>query len=110
MPDGSLELVNEMKAGTPSSGAGSTSRPSTPSHGGPLTRRWTEQRWLLDNTIRSVGMDWDQPRSIYLSRSEEHTSELQSLAYLVCRLLLEKKKIMPTISEASTSTPRRRAS
>src|SRR2546425_3693407 len=29
-----------------------------------------------------------QPRK----RSEEHTSELQSLAYLVCRLLLEKKK------------------
>src|SRR2546425_9625507 len=28
----------------------------------------------------------------YLGRSEEHTSELQSLAYLVCRLLLEKKK------------------
>src|SRR2546425_8274189 len=27
-------------------------------------------------------------------RSEEHTSELQSLAYLVCRLLLEKKKTM----------------
>src|SRR2546425_5943087 len=27
-----------------------------------------------------------------LARSEEHTSELQSLAYLVCRLLLEKKK------------------
>src|SRR2546423_6756781 len=26
-------------------------------------------------------------------RSEEHTSELQSLAYLVCRLLLEKKRI-----------------
>src|SRR5687767_15421348 len=29
-------------------------------------------------------------------RSEEHTSELQSLAYLVCRLLLEKKKIRHT--------------
>src|SRR2546425_5186511 len=27
-----------------------------------------------------------------VGRSEEHTSELQSLAYLVCRLLLEKKK------------------
>src|SRR2546425_7019063 len=27
-----------------------------------------------------------------MMRSEEHTSELQSLAYLVCRLLLEKKK------------------
>src|SRR2546425_7088278 len=31
-------------------------------------------------------------RSSSLMRSEEHTSELQSLAYLVCRLLLEKKK------------------
>src|SRR2546425_10252511 len=31
-------------------------------------------------------------RSVQLVRSEEHTSELQSLAYLVCRLLLEKKK------------------
>src|SRR2546423_8898078 len=29
-------------------------------------------------------------------RSEEHTSELQSLAYLVCRLLLEKKKSQPS--------------
>src|SRR2546423_6493353 len=29
---------------------------------------------------------------IATGRSEEHTSELQSLAYLVCRLLLEKKK------------------
>src|SRR2546425_4534768 len=33
-----------------------------------------------------------------LHRSEEHTSELQSLAYLVCRLLLEKKKTSKTIS------------
>src|SRR2546423_8209401 len=31
-------------------------------------------------------------RRLAQSRSEEHTSELQSLAYLVCRLLLEKKK------------------
>src|SRR2546423_11097913 len=30
--------------------------------------------------------------AIEVPRSEEHTSELQSLAYLVCRLLLEKKK------------------
>src|SRR2546425_5207552 len=30
--------------------------------------------------------------AIRMARSEEHTSELQSLAYLVCRLLLEKKK------------------
>src|SRR2546425_7146968 len=31
-------------------------------------------------------------KRLHLRRSEEHTSELQSLAYLVCRLLLEKKK------------------
>src|SRR5687767_15304304 len=34
-------------------------------------------------------------------RSEEHTSELQSLAYLVCRLLLEKKKSPSTRPPAS---------
>lgn len=33
-------------------------------HDGIVTRRWTEQRWLLDNIIRSVGIDWDQPRTI----------------------------------------------
>src|SRR2546423_8666508 len=32
-------------------------------------------------------------RRAFSQRSEEHTSELQSLAYLVCRLLLEKKKL-----------------
>src|SRR3989441_8173393 len=38
----------------------------------------------------------------YVVRSEEHTSELQSLAYLVCRLLLEKKKKdVPSIVRAS---------
>src|SRR6266404_7720459 len=38
---------------------------------------------------------WTAPIVIgrHAFRSEEHTSELQSLAYLVCRLLLEKKKI-----------------
>src|SRR2546425_5980997 len=36
------------------------------------------------------------PGVIESSRSEEHTSELQSLAYLVCRLLLEKKKTNQT--------------
>src|SRR3712207_8391756 len=47
-------------------------------------------------------------------RSEEHTSELQSRQYLVCRLLLEKKKLTPTSSFSSnvpaslthTSSPR----
>src|ERR1035438_10740964 len=36
---------------------------------------------------------WIAPRDIIsIHRSEEHTSELQSLRHLVCRLLLEKKK------------------
>src|SRR5712672_4165795 len=39
------------------------------------------------NEVRSSVRD-----GINVARSEEHTSELQSLAYLVCRLLLEKKK------------------
>jgi dienelactone hydrolase len=38
-----------------------------PSHGAPHTRRFAEQRWLIDRTIQAVGMDWDQPRSVYLS-------------------------------------------
>src|SRR2546425_7195606 len=45
-------------------------------------------------------------------RSEEHTSELQSLAYLVCRLLLEKKKpprrAPPRSGRPSSALPLRR--
>src|SRR3712207_7037976 len=37
-----------------------------------------------------------------LSRSEEHTSELQSRQYLVCRLLLEKKKAILSLSIRNT--------
>src|SRR5436305_3899166 len=47
--------------------------------------RFTPCRWLVAGGI---------PRwvAIPVSRSEEHTSELQSRPHLVCRLLLEKKK------------------
>src|SRR2546423_2299253 len=45
---------------------------------GAPSRRWRSPSWTPETS----------------SRSEEHTSELQSLAYLVCRLLLEKKKII----------------
>src|SRR3712207_8425262 len=41
----------------------------------------------------------------YIIRSEEHTSELQSRQYLVCRLLLEKKKnIYTTVKHNSCNT------
>src|SRR3989441_9199008 len=49
-------------------------------HAGPKKDRLD----LLEATRADVGL--------LFMRSEEHTSELQSLAYLVCRLLLEKKK------------------
>src|SRR2546423_11350801 len=45
----------------------------------------------------AVGDRRDQGLDELRGRSEEHTSELQSLAYLVCRLLLEKKKSSPAI-------------
>src|SRR2546425_8788209 len=41
------------------------------------------------------------------ARSEEHTSELQSLAYLVCRLLLEKKKKKKRRRRHIDPTPRK---
>src|SRR3712207_7623162 len=42
----------------------------------------------------AIRLEWHYPFILLagLSRSEEHTSELQSRQYLVCRLLLEKKK------------------
>src|SRR5687767_1294399 len=50
----------------------------------------TEQ--MLKHFIRKVHNSRLFKPSPRIIRSEEHTSELQSLAYLVCRLLLEKKK------------------
>src|SRR3712207_8003535 len=59
--------------------------------------------WIDERTSLSGGARWMMFRKVpkgtnwfYTlgSRSEEHTSELQSRQYLVCRLLLEKKKCM----------------
>src|SRR2546425_6970983 len=49
-------------------------------------------------TGRSSGRCEEDSSAVQLMRSEEHTSELQSLAYLVCRLLLEKKKKKLTVT------------
>src|SRR5947199_8043202 len=59
-------------------------------HAGPPCQRWQP---ALDFGMTETGTfaddaDDDQPQQ---TRSEEHTSELQSLRHLVCRLLLEKK-------------------
>src|SRR3712207_8256967 len=50
---------------------------------------------------RVAGRDEDHPEAgVRPVRSEEHTSELQSRQYLVCRLLLEKKNYLRTVSTA----------
>jgi hypothetical protein len=66
--------------------------------GRPLTRRWTEQRSLLDNIIRTVGMDWDQPRSIYLSSpmgSEGGQRRLRGVAASALTRLAEGARTLP---------------
>src|SRR3712207_7366413 len=71
----------------------------------PYTTLFRSEDWVLDDTDDTTGIpkgvviddafDWegDAPPRIpwHETRSEEHTSELQSRQYLVCRLLLEKK-------------------
>src|SRR2546425_5357622 len=53
---------------------------------------WPSPSVCKCDTPREEGTPYSAIRSGRPARSEEHTSELQSLAYLVCRLLLEKKK------------------
>src|SRR5437899_9027670 len=65
-------------------------------HGVPRPRDYTSllQGVLLLQEVpwHSEREDLSSPRRRKAERSEEHTSELQSLRHLVCRLLLEKKK------------------
>src|SRR2546425_2533449 len=57
-------------------------------------RRSPAQTWVPGGSrgVRPASFAETCRRPCCTPRSEEHTSELQSLAYLVCRLLLEKKK------------------
>src|SRR5205814_5354872 len=50
--------------------------------------RWTSSKMRSGECLRAKS----RPSRPCIARSEEHTSELQSLRHLVCRLLLEKKK------------------
>src|SRR5687767_15473752 len=55
--------------------------------------------------MRELGPQCGEFLFLVFIRSEEHTSELQSLAYLVCRLLLEKKKKDSVIASLFNSSP-----
>ncbi len=41
-------------------------KPIQDARGEPHVKRFDEQRWLIDNIIRANGIDWDQPRSLYI--------------------------------------------
>src|SRR5687767_7779096 len=60
-----------------------------------IAARWRVESMSVRFGVNPIGWSNDDLRELGGKtplRSEEHTSELQSLAYLVCRLLLEKKK------------------
>src|SRR5205814_9811775 len=77
---------SDLGPGSPTSSASTPTAPWSPAI-----------RWAASAPTNS---DWPIPRPLprRKHRSEEHTSELQSLRHLVCRLLLEKKKKKKTQS------------
>src|SRR2546425_6844850 len=87
VPSGGLQQAGRLYAlFSPKGGCGCTTAATNLAI---VLHRLTGKKTLL------VDLDLDLGETVLLlgaERSEEHTSELQSLAYLVCRLLLEKKK------------------
>ena len=71
-------------------------------HRGIVTRRWTEQRWLIDNIIRSVGVDWDQPRTV------SYNAPCGPEANADFAAIRERVKKYADIAPAFTATARRR--
>ncbi len=54
-----------LAAGAPGKAIAQTAAALAAASGEPHMRRFDEQRWVLDNVINAVGIDWDQPRSVY---------------------------------------------
>src|SRR5436305_11684155 len=64
----------------------------------PYTTLFRSNTWLIHHNLPILRADFAdfEPKRLFMRsvyRSEEHTSELQSRPHLVCRLLLEKKKL-----------------
>src|ERR1039458_10653574 len=78
------------RRGQPCSGCGST-----------CAACWIPPRFTAWKTSDSPPINWRRP-----CRSEEHTSELQSLRHVVCRLLLEKKHHANGVSEFDPAAAR----
>src|SRR5690625_5359355 len=96
---GEGEVRNAFYNGNPdSSGAGF----STYSPYNSATNEWTKLTYVFETgeevtgveivfSVRNTSAEGILIDNVFLTRSEEHTSELQSRGHLVCRLLLEKK-------------------
>src|SRR3712207_7138058 len=73
-----------------------------------VTVMWVAEAWLDGRRVGEVVDLVSRAQTTYpvaeLRRSEEHTSELQSRQYLVCRLLLEKKKTYKACVVTCTKT------
>src|SRR5256884_6423928 len=74
----------------------------------PLNERYTFQTFVIGKANDRAPAAATSPFDFPVTRSEEHTSELQSRLHLVCRLLLEKKKLLARTTLASTATRLRR--
>ena len=77
-------------------------QPIMDKRGEPKMRRFEEQRWVIDNIIRANGIDWDQPRSIYISSpcGPEGTADIVGVR--------ERVKKMGDIAPAFEAVARRR--
>src|SRR3712207_8678739 len=74
---------------------------------GPFWFGATAWRWMFWSEIPPAVLYG--VAALMIPRSEEHTSELQSRQYLVCRLLLEKKIHYATCPRFNSSPPRSRS-
>src|SRR5258707_9811845 len=95
---------------SPSQAPAAGKSPSTVPDGLALFRHWLETEgakgWDALDTAPDSGYEKVWRAWLRSLRSEEHTSELQSRQYLVCRLLLEKKKQTKT-TQCVTNAPSR---
>src|SRR5258707_11208146 len=96
----SLDTSQAKNAPRPSSISWSTLNPLSSSTSAQATRR-APSLANLRQSARPIPLAPPVTTTTFPLRSEEHTSELQSRQYLVCRLLLEKKK---TTAECSRMT------
>src|SRR5437762_10705963 len=97
-------VLEQLEPGEPPAGA---ERRRVPLHHHQLPRSGRGEQALAVVPVRDLkGVVVDRGgilgEAVVAERSEEHTSELQSPMYLVCRLLLEKKKEKETIFTGTT--------